>query len=149
MALAEQRFAQRGAQYKRRKAQAESRVADWHWATKHVWNLNPLYFEMNKDRPGRALAAKPARLNGVLCYGADKSGRIVVERDYSLYEGFEPNEQFYDWSKNPVEAAYFTSGQSPLINLALAKFSGEKVVQIATRLAAARPWKPFTGTDLS
>jgi hypothetical protein len=128
MALAEQRFAQRGAKYKRRKAQAESRVADWHWATKHVWNLNPLYFEMNKDRPGRALAAKPARLNGALCYDTDKSGRIVVEREYTEVG---PYERFYDWSKNQVEAAYFDNGQSP-VNFQLVKFSGENVFQIAT-----------------
>src|SRR5438874_489223 len=99
---AEKRFVTLGRQYAKRKEYAESLVHSWHWATKEVWHLNPLYFEMNAERPGRELATKPSAAKLSFSYGTDESGRIVVERRHTEYGDYE---QFYDWSRNPVEAA--------------------------------------------
>src|SRR5262245_32299505 len=92
-ALVEKRFVRLGEQYTRRKSQAESCVDAWHWATRPVWDLNPPYFEMNGEKPGRNLPAKPAQLNGAFSYGTDSSGRIVVERQYSEFGRYE---RFFD-----------------------------------------------------
>jgi hypothetical protein len=127
-ALVEKRFARLRAQYSQRKSLAESQAETWYWATREVWDLNPLYFEMNGARPGQKLSAKPARLDGAFAYATDASGRIVIEREYS---DFGPSERFIDWSKSPLEVAYFAPQKSP-INLKLASFRGDKLFQIAT-----------------
>lgn len=124
----EKRFARLSSEYKRWKSLAEKQVDLWHWATKEVWNLNPLYFEMNQERPGRSLAAKPTRLKEAFSYGTDSTGRVAVERQYTEVG---PYERFFDWSKSPVEVAYFNPGNTP-VNLQLARYSRDRLVQVAT-----------------
>ncbi len=126
--LAERAFGTLAKQYAQRKSRAESQVAARHWATKPVWNLNPLYFEMHGERPGRNLQGKPASLNRAFSYGTDTSGRVVVEY---LHSEFGPYAKFYDWSKNPVEIAYFDSDKKPL-NLQLARYRGDHLLQTAS-----------------
>ena len=128
--MAEMRFARLARQYKDRKALAESLVCSWAWATKAIWHLNPLYFEMNGDRPGRPFKKKPSAWRSTFSYGTDDSGRIVVEREPTDFGSYET---FYDWSKNPVEVARFSydKDKSP-INLQLALYVDGQLVQIAT-----------------
>lgn len=132
LALVEKLFASVAAQYMARKKLAESLVCSWHWATGPVWDLNPIYFEMNSERPGRELKEKPSGKDEFFSYGTDASGRIVVEREHSATRAGN-KEKFYDWSKNPVEVVYFNDDRKKrAINVKLAKYDDDRLVQIAT-----------------
>jgi hypothetical protein len=129
LATAQKRFARLAGQYRARKAQAESLVRSWSWATKEVWHINPLYFEMNGERPGRRLNKKPAG-RAFYSFGFDDSGRMVVQRRHNEFGCYET---FYDWSKDPVEIAHFDYDKSKKpINLCLAKYVDGRLVQTAT-----------------
>lgn len=140
-AAVEKRFARLARQYKDRKALAESHVCSWAWATKQVWHMNPLHFEMNAERPGRPFKKKPAAWKRTFSYGTDDSGRVVVERDPTALGCYET---FYDWSKNPVEIAHFSYNEdkSP-IYLGLAKYVAGHLTQIATSATGGTGVKSF------
>jgi hypothetical protein len=121
----EKQFRRSRRDYDKRKAVTESRVAEWRWATKPFWNINPLYFEIHASRPGRPLKQEPANRAGKSCIGLDDLGRVVVEREY---DKFGPEETFYDWEKNPVEiACYRAYRDAEPINLHVAKFVRDRL----------------------
>ena len=126
LSQAERGFARLTEQYEQRNELAANLVRNWEWATKAFWNLNPIYFEMNSERPGRRLAKEPTSKRDSYCCGIEAAGRIVVERQASEYGD---NETFYDWSSNPVEVAVYEN-KSP-VNLCLAIFDDRRVLRAA------------------
>jgi len=133
LATVQKRFAKLAREYRARKALAESLVRSWSWAANEIWHFNPLYFEMNGERPGRRFNKKPAAKE-FYSFGFDDSGRMIVQRQHNEF-GYD--ETFYDWSKDPIEVAHFDYGKSKKpINLCLAKYVDGRLVQTATSAVA-------------
>lgn len=77
------RFAQAQGDYPRLKAEIESRVVCWFWASDTVHVIEPFWFEHHRYPRGRRLKAKPAGADHHE-YGVDADGHIVVERQFTL-----------------------------------------------------------------
>lgn len=87
-------FAQAQSDYPRLKAEIESRVVRWFWASDTLHAIEPFWFEHHRHPRGRLLKAKPAKVENHYEYGVDAQSRIVVERQYALgdrhcYETFD------------------------------------------------------------
>jgi hypothetical protein len=108
-------FAALAGEYRARKKAAEDAVCAWKWAKASWFDPRPLYLERHGWRPGRSLRAAPANPRNHCCCGLDRSGRVMVERDFNEI-GF--SETFYHWSSDSVVAAHYDhSNDKKPINL--------------------------------
>lgn len=106
--LVEAAFAGLAGEYKRRKKAAEKLVVEWKWSKSSLFDLRPLWNESHGWATGRPLRQAPAKPVNHFESGFDKSGRLVVERQYTPYG---PYETFCDWSTDPVEVAHYDYGR--------------------------------------
>lgn len=67
--------------------ECEAEVARWEWTSSNRYELQPLYFERHRCKPGRVLKQEPPNKNGVWQYGFDNQERVVVERQGVEFEG--------------------------------------------------------------
>jgi hypothetical protein len=83
--------------YQNLKEQCEAGVTRWEWGTAFLHELRPFYAERAGFTPGKWLPKEPRKKKGKRQYGLDDSGRLVVERQHTSFEG-KINETFYVYS---------------------------------------------------
>jgi hypothetical protein len=160
-------------EYGARKAEAESRVADWQAYTNEGYSAEPLYFEVHHYRRGRRLAS-PGDPEARWWHGVDDSGRVWVDRQATEYPG-RVSERFYvvgadgptqfalyDYSdeKRALRHEVFTYEDGRLVASQYAAehgagasrylYGGDRLVRIESRLGPSpEALRPHTRTDVS
>ena len=89
-------YEQAQANYPTLKAQIESQVVRWFWASGGVglFSLEPFYFEQNHFSKSRILKDAPEDTDNKYQYGVNEKDEIIVERSYTEFKG-QCYETFY------------------------------------------------------
>lgn len=125
-------FVALSSEYSERKAEAEARVRRWQWATNSFYDPRPLFFECNRNHPGRLLRKPPVKTVGRVQCGLDVNDRVVVEREYNRFGFYE---SFYAWERQPIQVARYDycADKNP-INIILLGQENQRIV-VADQIA--------------
>lgn len=69
------------------KSRTTERIVKWEWATFTRYSLDPLYFELNKFRPGGPLDGEPDPPTGASGHAFDSDGNLIAELDQTEFPG--------------------------------------------------------------
>jgi len=103
-------YEQAQANYPTLKAQIESQVVRWFWASGGVglFSLEPFYFEQNHFSKSRILKDAPEDTDNKYQYGVNEKDEIIVERSYNEFEGLY-DEEFYFREEKQIISYHFDS----------------------------------------
>jgi len=103
-------YEQAQANYPALKAQIESQVVRWFWASGGVglFSLEPFYFEQNHFSKSRILKDAPEDSDNKYQYGVNANDEIIVERSYNEFEGLY-DEEFYFREEKQIISYHFDS----------------------------------------
>ena len=103
-------YDQAQANYPTLKAQIESQVVRWFWASGGVglFSLEPFYFEQNHFSKSRILKDAPEDTDNKYQYGVNEKDEIIVERSYNEFEGLY-DEEFYFREEKQIISYHFDS----------------------------------------
>ena len=103
-------YEQAQANYPTLKAQIESQVVRWFWASGGVglFSLEPFYIEQNHFSKSRILKDAPEDTDNKYQYGVNEKDEIIVERSYNEFEGLY-DEEFYFREEKQIISYHFDS----------------------------------------
>ena len=103
-------YEQAQANYPALKAQIESQVVRWFWASGGVglFSLEPFYFEENNFPKSKILKETPEKTDDKYLYGVNANDEIILERSYIVC-GDKCYEDFYFHEENQIICYHFNS----------------------------------------
>ena len=103
-------YEQAQANYPALKAQIESQVVRWFWASGGVglFSLEPFYFEENNFPKSKILKETPEKTDDKYLYGVNANDEIILERSYIVC-GDKCYEDFYFREENQIICYHFNS----------------------------------------
>jgi hypothetical protein len=123
------RLKRAAAEYPALRANRESEVVRWQWASDPCFDLRPYQAEISGFSRGEPLSTEPADKGGMVQYGFDAASRVVVVRGYGSLPG-RYTEEFFSYTGEGAEAVLYEDSPNPkeVINVTHYVIQGGNVV---------------------